>query len=190
MANKVLTRAQDGTPPQICFRNSGDFAPATATDLRVGSPTLVQLNLTSVANAGFRQSTKVDLGDPRATRYAIRAALEFAATPTSQVTCELWWAPSGSATAANGNPGNVSGADGAYTGYSANADAAVPQLKRIGTFPTTAQATGTVQVAECGEFVPTERYGSLIFVNRSGAAMHNDAVEMHIVFDPIVTEVQ
>src|SRR3972149_3808402 len=79
MANKILLDEQNGTPKQICFRDVTDFGPAAANDLRVGTPTLVQLDMTSVADAAYRQSTKVDLGAVRAPAYAVRAALEFAA---------------------------------------------------------------------------------------------------------------
>lgn len=197
MANKVLVRAMNGTPKQICFANhGGDFAPDGQTDLRIttdgSQETDCQLDLTSLANGSYAQSDKVDLGDPRAAAYKVRAALEFAATPTAGNTLEFYWAPSHKSTAdpADGNPGNVSGTDSGYTGYSSNADASVKQLDYIGTFTVTAQATATIQVAEVGILCPTERYGSLVVKNGSGAAMHSDAVEMSVVFDPIVDEIQ
>jgi len=191
LANKVLLDEQNGTPVQVCFRDVTDFSPATATDLRVGSPTLVQLDLTSVANTAYRQSTKVDLGAIRAPAYKVRAALEFAATPVAGEIVVLYWAPSGSATAANGNAGNVSGSDSAYTGYSSNADASVRQLDLIGVGIVTAQATATVQVMEIiGMLYPGERYGSLVVKNDSDAAIHSDAVECHIVLDPVFEEIQ
>lgn len=191
MANKVLLDEQDGTPVQILFRDVTDYAPAAANTLEKGSPTAVQLDLTGVSNAAYRQSAKADLGTVRAPCYAVRCALEFAATPTSGNTVTLWWAPSSSATAATGNAGAVSGSDGAYTGYSSNADASVRQLDLIGVGVTTAQATGTVQVLEIqGRLYPSERYGSLVVLNSSGAAMHSDAVEMSIVLDPIYEEIQ
>ena len=190
MTSKVLIQEQDGTPVQICFRDSTDFSPTAANDLRKGSPTLVQLDLTSVSDTAYRQSTKVDLGENRAPEYHVRAALEFGATPTAGEPCLLYWAPSSSSTAGTGNAANVSGADGAYTGYSSDGDASVRQLQYIGTFYCTARATTIVQVGEIGVFVPPERYGSLVFKNDSGIAMHTDAVEMHIVFDPIVPETQ
>ena len=191
MPNKILLDEQNGTPKQIVFRDSTDFAPTAANDLRFGTPTLVQLDLTSVGDAAYRQSTKVDLGAIRAPAYAIRAALEFAATPVAGEPVYVYWAPSSSATAGIGNAGNVSGADGAYTGYSSNADASVAQLELVGIGVVTAQATATVQVIEFkGHLYPSERYGSLVFKDDSGAALHSDAVEMHVVLDPIYEEVQ
>src|SRR3990167_9029891 len=88
--NKILVPEQDGTPKQICFRDVTDFGPAAANDLRVGTPTLVQLDMTSVADAAYRQSTKVDLGAVRASAYAVRAAMEFAATPVAGAVLDFW----------------------------------------------------------------------------------------------------
>src|SRR3972149_6455773 len=91
MANKILLDEQNGTPKQICFRDVTDFGPAAANDLRVGTPTLVQLDMTSVADAAYRQSTKVDLGAVRAPAYAVRAALEFAAGGVAGELMGFWW---------------------------------------------------------------------------------------------------
>lgn len=190
MANKILVQEMDDTPPQILFRDSTDYAPAAANTISKGTPTAVQIDLTSVANNAARQSTKFDLGGDRAPAYAVRAAFELAATPTAGALIKLYLAPSSSATAANGNPGGVSGSDSAYAGYSSNLDASLKQLQLIGTFVCTAQATATIQVAECGVFYPTERYGTLIVDNDSGAAFHSDMVESSIVFDPIIPEIQ
>lgn len=193
--SKTLVVPMDGTPKQICFADhSGDFSPAAAGDLRVTTDgsfeTDCQISLASVANSAARQSAKVDLGATRALMYSVRAAFEMAATPTAGTAITLYWAPSQSATAANGNPGNASGSDAAYSGYSSNLAATVPQLQFIGDFICTAQATGTVQYAEVGIFSPRERYGSLIVANGSGAAFHSDDVECHVVFDPIVPQGQ
>jgi len=191
MANKILISEQDGTPKQICFADHAtDFNPAAGTSLEFGTPTDCQIILAALADGAARQSAKVDLGTERAQMYKVRAAFEMAATPSSGEFIELYWAPSSNATAGNGNPALVTGADAAYAGYSANLAASVLQLDLIGVFICTVQVTGVVQVAEVGIFVPTERYGSLVVKNESGAAFHSDDVECHVVFDPIVPEVQ
>lgn len=187
MPSELLQKTKDA---QLLFRDVTDFSPATATDLRSGTPTAYQLDVTSVANDAARQSDKFDLGATRAPYYYVRAALEFAATPTAGNLVEVYIAWSNSGTAGNGNPAAITGADAAYTGYSSNLDASLQQLDFIGTMIVTAQATATVQVANVGGFAPKGRYGSLVFVNRSGAAMHSDAVESHIVFDALVDEAQ
>lgn len=187
MPNEVLLK----TGTQLSFADhAGDFAPAAANSLEQGTPTDVQLSLASVADAAARQSAKFDLGATRADWYKIMAAFELAATPTAGEIIELYigWSPD--ATAANGNPGGLSGSDAAYTGYSSNLAASVKQLQLVGTFVCTAQATGTVQIADCGLFTPAERYGVLVVKNESGAAFHSDDVESHVVFDPIISEVQ
>jgi hypothetical protein len=193
MANKVLVQEMDATPPQITFADfGGDFNPTAANDLRHASAedTQVQITLASLADAAARQSAKADLGANRAREYHVRAAFEIAATPTAGDIIELYWAPSQHATAGNGNAGGASGADAAYAGYASNMAASVLQLQFIGVFVCTANATATVQVGEVGVFSPPERYGSLIVRNESNAALHADDVEIHVVFDPIIPEIQ
>jgi hypothetical protein len=193
MANKVLVQEMDATPPQITFADvGGDFGPTAANDLRhaTAADTEVQITLAALADGAARQSAKVDLGEHRAAEYHVRAAFEIAATPTAGDVIELYWAPSQHATAANGNPGGASGADAAYAGYASNMAASVLQLQFIGVFVCTANATATVQVGEVGVFSPPERYGSLIVRNESNAALHADDVEIHVVFDPIIPEIQ
>lgn len=187
MPNEVLQKV--GT--QIVFADhAGDFAPAAANSLEQGTPTDVQLSLASVADTAARQSAKVDLGATRARSYAVKAAFELAATPTAGEVIELYWAASPDSVAANGNPGGCSGSDAAYTGYSSNLADSVQQLELIGVFVCTAQATPTIQIADCGVFSPSEQYGSLVVKDESGAAFHTDDVESHVVFNPIVDEVQ
>lgn len=194
MVSKLVIQEMDGTPKQIVFASHTPFSPAAATDLRIttdGSKELdVEIDLTSLADDAARQGAKFDFGEHRALEYDIRAAFEFAATPTAGETVELYLAPSQSSTAANGNPGGVSGVDAVYAGYSANLDEALPQLQLIGRFVATVQATATIQKAWCGVFSPPSRYGSLVVVNRIGAAFHSDVIESHVVFDPVVPEGQ
>ena len=188
--NKILNTEMDDTPKQIVFRDSTDFSPTAANDLRKGSPTLAQFDGTSLANAAYWQSTKFDFGAVRADEYQARLAVEIAATPTAGNTIDIWLAPSSSATAGTGNAGGVSGADGTYAGYSANAAAAVKQLIFLGSFVCTAQATTTVQVLEGPRFSPPERYGSLVLLNGSGAALFTDMAEFNLTFDPIIPQIQ
>lgn len=195
MPTKTLLTPMDGTPKQICFADhAADFNPTAANDLRAstdGSLELdVQLDLTSLANGAACQSAKVDLGAHWAEECAVRAAFELAATPTAGAIIQLYWAPSHHATAGIGNPANITGVDGAYAGYSANLASSVVQLQMLKPFVCTVQASGTIQVGLAGKFRPTHRYGSLVVLNASGAAFHSDAVESHIVFDPILPEFQ
>lgn len=171
---------QNGTG--IILADSTDHAPAAANSLGTRTD---QMKLETFANNTAWQSAKVDLGATRAEIWEVFAALEFAATPTAGNVCEFWWAPSFSATAGTANPGNVSGADSAYAGYSANVDASIKQLQFIGDFVCTAQATGTIQQGRVGAFRPKFRYGTLVVYNKSGAAMHSDSVEMSVLISPL-----
>lgn len=174
---------QTGTA--IVFADTTDHAPGATAANNLGART-AQIDLTSVADGAARQSDKVDLGATRAEVYEVKAAFEIAATPTAGDVIALYWAPSNSGTAGQDNPANVTGADAAYAGYSANMAASLLQLQFIGDFVCTAQATGTVQVAQVSaSFRPAGRYGSLVVRNESGAALHSDAVEMSVRLLPL-----
>lgn len=191
MVAKLLVQAQDGTPEQICFADHAtDFSPASAEDMRDGNELDVQLDTTSLADAAARMSAKFNFGTNRAPLYGIRAAVEMAATPTTGELIELYMGYSQSATAATANPAGLTGSDAAYSGYSSNLAASVLQLHLIGTVKVTVQTTGTIQQAYVGIFAPRAQYGILVVKNESAAAFHSDAVETHIVFDPIVPESQ
>lgn len=190
MPNKILITPLDSTPEQICFADhAGDFSPTAANDLRSNTPTTCQMALASLTDGSYYQSAEFDLGVNFAPAYAVRCAVEIGATPTAGNLITLWgasWPETGA-----GEPGGLSGTAGAYTGYSSNAADSVRHLQLIGPVICTAQATTTVQVAEvAGMFWPRARYGALVLLNGSGATLHTDDVETHIVLDPIVAEVQ
>lgn len=190
--NQVLIR-ETGTPKQIVFRDSTDYgtAPATAANnIETSDVTRVQLDMTSVANTAARQSTKADLGANRATEYAVKACIELAATPTAGKIIRAYWAPSHNATAGTGNAAGISGADSAYTGDNSNLADAVKQLIFIGSFVCTDLATTSAQIAEMGTLAPSARYGSLVLVNESGAAIHSDANEIAVTLTPIIIDIQ
>lgn len=176
-----------GTP--IVFANTATHAPGASAANNLGVATN-QINLTSVTTNAGRQSDKVDLGANWARQIDVVAALEFAATPTAGNPVSLWWAPSPSATAGQAMPGNTTGADAAYAGYSSNLDDSANHLQFIGNFICTAQATGTIQVSYVGSFVPKFQYGSLVIKNASGASLHSDAVEMSVALFPVLDSQQ
>lgn len=143
------------------------------------------ITLTSVANAAYRESTKLDLGATFAQGYAVCLDVEIAATPTAGNTIDVWANPSSSATAGTDNRGGTAGADQAYTGYSSNAAASVKQLQFIGSGVCTAQATATVQKMFVGVWYPTQRYNSFVILNGSGAALHSSATNMVLTLAPL-----
>lgn len=168
MALPDVFRVQNGTTKTI--RNSGGDAAIT---------------LASLANAAGRQSVKLDLGATRSAFYDVYLDVEIAASPTAGNTIDLYWGPSINATAGTDNPGNMSGTDAAYAGYSSNLAATVPQLQLIGNAVVTAQATATAQHIYVGRFSPAARYGSLAYVNSSGAALHSTETNQAVRFIPV-----
>lgn len=188
MANEVLIK----TGTQLSFADHAtDFAGGTAkTSLEQAGATDVQIDLASLADTSGRESAKVDLGATRAQRYSVMAAIEFAATPTIGELVELYWAPSPDATASDGNPMQIDGVDAAAPSGIGTLAELVKVCQFIGVFTCTDDITTDVQVGHIGVFSPAERYGILIVKNESGAAFHSDAVETHIVFNPVIDEVQ
>jgi len=188
MANEVLVKV--GT--QILFADhSGDWAGGAAkTTLEVGTPTEVQLDLTGLTDTNGRESAKADLGATRAEAYSVMASFEFAATPTTAATVDLFWAPSPVSAAANGNPMNIDGVDAAAPSGIGTILELKSACQFIGAFKTTDDPTTAIQTGFVGTLFPSERYGMLLVVNESGAAFHTDVVECCVAFNPIIREVQ
>ena len=175
---------------QLLFADHAtDFgaAPTTAANsLIIGTPTDVQIDLTSVAaSGGARQSAKSgDLGDTtRGTYMRVDACIETASNPTDGEIFRFFWAGSPSSTAGTGNPGGATGTDAAFT-VSTN-EGNLGQLTYIGSLVCRA---ATINKGYVGFFVPEFRYGSLIVVNDTGAALAGagNMDETHIVATPII----
>jgi len=192
MANEVLVK----TGAQFSFADhANDFSPTAAYNLEQGGHTDVQLQFASVAAAAAVNSTKADLGATRAARYNVVCVLEVASgAAVSGETVDFYWAPSPDSANASGNPGGVDGVDGGYTGTGADSLAdSLKQLIYIGSHVATTDDTADspeVQIGQVAVFSPPERYGCLIVVNNLTGAFHSDDVEMHVVFNPIIDEVQ
>jgi hypothetical protein len=189
MANELLVKV--GT--QIRFFVTGSFSPADAgTNWTIGTPTDVVLTLASVANAAGRQSAQVDLGATRAAQYEVLGCVDFTGeTPTAGNTVDYYWAPSTSATAANGNVAGNSGGDGACPDGALGSITLAEFLKQCEFIGSLVVHDGAVvQNGFVGVFSPSSRYGQLIVVNNSGDAFEADDVEAHQVMNPIVDELQ
>lgn len=143
------------------------------------------ITMTSVSNAAARQSVKANFGATRARFFDVFAEVELAATPTAGSLIDLYLNPSGSNTAGTDNMANCSGTDAAYSGYSSNLTASLPQLLYIGSLVCTAQATATVQKGYVGRIQIPQQYGSLVVVNNSGAAFHSSATNIVFRFVPV-----
>lgn len=189
MANEILQKVGD----QIRFVVTGSFAPVDdGTNWTIGTPTDVLLTMAGVASGASRQSDKVDLGVARAATYEVLGCVDFTGeTPTQGETVEYYWAPSTSATQANGNVLGNSGADGdapdGAVGTPTQGDL-LAGCQFIGTL--VVHDGAAVQNGLVGVFSPSSRHGQLILLNSAGDAFANDDVEMHQVFNPIIDEVQ
>jgi hypothetical protein len=196
MVAKILVTEQDGTPKQISFAKHSVLSPTAANELRAttdgSNETDVELELLNLADGNARQSAKVDLGANRAAEYTCRAAIEMqVAAATAGGEIEFYWSPSPSGTVGVGNSGGCSGADQAYTGYSADKDQSIQQLFFIGSMIMTDDGVDSLQIAEVGILRTTQRYGSLVIYNKCGQTIcDTDAIESQIVLDPIIPESQ
>ncbi len=172
---------------QIIFANhGGDFVGGAAkTSLEVAG-TDVQINLTTLGSGAARESAKFDFGATRAAAYSIMAAIEADGVGfDTGKAIDFYLASSPIAAAANGNPGQIDGVDAAAPSGPGLLAELLKQCLWIGRL-IVEDTAATIQVGWCGEFRPPERYGILIVVNNGGQAFLNDAVEHHVVFNPIV----
>ena len=182
MANEAYL--QYGT--QLLFADhAADFgaSPTTAANsLIIGTPTDVQIDLTSVAaSGGARQSAKTgDLGATRGTYFRVDACLEFAVAPSDGDQRDVYWAGSPSSTAGTGNGGGVSGSDASFADTNGN----LGQLTYIGSLSCRAN---TINIGVVGVFSPEHRYGSLVVVNNADQALAGAGSmdETHVTVTPI-----
>lgn len=190
-ANEVFTNV--GALKSITFANHGEYAPADANKIEVGAPQDVDMDISGTADTAMWQSDKVDLGnaaDAWATQYAVYACIEFFVAPTTGTSIDFYWGASTQATAANGNPGFLTGVDGTYTGTPATAIEGRSQLQHIGTMTVTADVEFMIQ--KVYTFSPKIRYGMLVIHNRNtGQTLAaTDGIETAVVFVPASQEVQ
>jgi len=176
------------TGTAIILANTGEHSPAAGNNIGTRTD---QIDLGALASGSFRQSTKIDFGAVRAAQWGGRAAIEWSVAPaiSGLVTFHMSW--SHSATAATGNDGNCTGADGSYVGYGAaasDADEAVKLLDFLGTLKVTNDAD--ILIGFLNTFTIKERYGNLITKNATDQAFNADAIEMSIRLAPLEDEFQ
>ena len=183
MLNEILTKT--GTP--IVWADTTDF-PGGGVG---GLVRTHQIDLTSLASGAARQGAKADLGATRARRFAVVTRLEYAVAPTAADLASIWLGESHSGTAGTLNPGNLTGADAAYTGYSGGTLAdSIKQLRFAGAMILENVATTTVQYQSVGIVEDLQRYVSPVLYNEADQALFSDAVEMLIALIPLIDEVQ
>lgn len=174
------------TGTAIIVADSTDHSPAAGSNLGTRTD---QIDLTSLAAGAYRQCTKLDFGATRAKWWEATAAIEWSSAPTAGGVIRLFIGWSHSATAGTGNPGNLSGADGAYVGYGAaatDADECITQLDFVGSFAVSNDAD--IQIGHLGLLLPVHRYGTIVIQNDSDAALIADAVEMSVRLSPVQDE--
>ncbi len=185
-ANSILI--VEGT--QILVANS-TYNPGDANH-DLGSSITDDIDMVGLTTGQARGSVKIDLGATRAGAYHVRVAMEWATDPNVGGTIDLYWSSSHSATAAVGNTGETTGADGDYAGYDTlTLEESLRQTDYIGSLVAgqNNQADG-IQIGSAGVWSSPTRYGVLIVVNNTDDTLHSDSVEMAVAFDPIITQVQ
>ena len=177
----------------LLFADATDFPNAgagpsdtAANDIRVGTGTKVQIDLTALAAAAGRQSDKTaDLGAAFPEVWVLGACIEHEAAPTAGGTVDFYWAGSPNSTAATGNSTGVTGADGAYTVANKEQLIFIGSLKVINAV---INKNPTV-----GRFLMPYRYGSLIVINNTSSKFLETAVAMdntHAVLTPLIPDLQ
>ena len=188
--NQVLVKDAASTAvKQISFATHATYVPTGGNIIEIGTPTEVEMSLLDLVDGAAVQSTKADLGAVRAARYVVTPCIEYqVAAPTTATLVEFYWSASGQATAANGNPGYATGADGAYTGTPATLVEGIAQLQYLGQLVVSADIE--FQIADIGVFSPKHRYGSLIVKNETGQTIcDTDIIESAVVLTPIVPDI-
>lgn len=184
--NQVLRKI--GSPLRAVLANAADFdnLPFPDTD---------QINMTSLADAGARQSDQFDFGELAdigewSEVYDVACSFEVDVAPVSGTTIDIYLAPSVNLNAALDNPGGVSGSDSAYTGTAGDSLLdSLKQLDFIGSVVCTSDADPVMQT-QAFAYSPHARYGTLVVINNSGEAFVGDAVHHYVIFTPIVPEIQ
>ena len=183
MANEILLKNDTA----IVWANLGDYSPAAG----VIFTRTAQIDLTSLASGAAREGVKVDLTTPRATSYRVRLCPELNVAPASGVTIEVYFGLSNSVTAGLDNPGELTGADAAYTGTTGDSVAdSVKQFIGPFVYVCTSDVAPISLPMDIGILNPTQQYIVPVVVNSAAQALEGDAVEMYLALIPIINEVQ
>lgn len=176
----------------IILADTTDHSPAANYNLGTRTD---QIDCTDLAAAAARQSAKFDFGSTWDLEFVLASVVEWETTPevAAGETLDFYMGYSHSATAAVGNPANLSGADAAYTGITGGTLAnSLKQLTYIGSqVMDNVINTDMPQVdTNVSTFTPRDRYGILVvFNNAASAALHSDMVETSFRMTPIRTSI-
>lgn len=173
------------TLPQIAIGDfgTGDLtltSPTAAGRLFRGAPTEFNCIFENITTLLAVQSDKIDFGASRGIQYLMRATMELAAVAGAGDTINFYLAWSSSATPANGNVGNTTGSEGAWTIETSY----FRQMTRVGSL--VCDDGVVIQSGEVGIFIPKLQYANLVMVNNCDV---NTAVspgdECHVVCDAL-----
>lgn len=180
MSNEaIITNASGIYTTLVIADHATDFSPAAANILYGANASNVQFDPAALVTDAFWQSDKADLGATRAPLYRCDACIDFTAlAATVDQTVDFYWAASNSATAANGNATDITGADGTYVENAA----LLAQLQYIGSLMCSADL---VVKGHVGFLVPSLRWGTLVVGNKNTTSFDATPAETHIVLTPV-----
>jgi len=177
----------------IILADTTDHAPAANYNLGTRTD---QIDCTDLAAGAARESDKFDFGANIDLEAILAAVVEWETTPevAAGETLDFYLGYSHSATAAVGNPANLTGSDAAYSGMTGGTLAgSLKLLHYIGSMVMdNVINTDMPQVdTAIATFTPRGRYGILVVYNAAAsAALHSDMVETCFRITPLVTQVQ
>ena len=177
----------------IILADTTDHSPAANYNLGTRTD---QIDCTDLAAGAARQSAKFDFTANMDVEYVLASCVEWETTPeiAAGETLDFYIGYSHSATAAVGNPANLTGSDAAYTGMTGGTLAAsLKQLTFLGSqVMDNVINTDMPQVdTAVATFTPRARYGILVVVNSAAsAALHSDMVETSFRIQPLTLQLQ
>lgn len=181
MANKIYFDPTSDTEV-IWAHHADDYG-----DIITGG-TEKELDLTSLGIGDSRQGVKADMfvNSHLPQRWAVLVRIEMDVSVVDGDGVHIYWAASPHATAGTLNPYLITGADAEIATPTAGF---LGQLQYIGTVSLTTAVATNVHQATFITTIPL-RYGSPLVFNDTTQAFEGDAVEMCIVFYPLVDEAQ
>ena len=177
----------------IILADTTDHSPAANYNLGTRTD---QIDCTDLAAGAARQSAKFDFSANMDVEYVLASVVEWETTPeiAAGETLDFYIGYSHSATAAVGNPANLTGADAAYAGMTGGTLAAsLKQLVFLGSqVMDNVINTDMPQIdTAVATFTPRSRYGMLVVVNSAAsAALHSDMVETSFRIQPLTLQLQ
>ena len=169
MALPDSVKLVDGTSYIIAFDSEWPAAPTNGWSAVVDA----ELDLGALAAGAFRQSAKLDITANRDSEYKLEMLVEMETPPTAGETLNVYAGFSDNVTAASGNPGGLSGAEGSYAGLGGgSAAASVKQLDFVGSLvlDVVEDTDTTPHQAIVGILRPTARYCMFVVENAAASA--------------------